>query len=85
MSNRREYIRTALNAAVMVRHSLIGERTFKTRDISDGGVYVIVEEGDFPPIGSVVEVQVQGLPIPAPILSMEVVRKGADGFGLQFV
>lgn len=84
MSNRREFIRTAMNAAVMVRHSSIGEVVYKTRDISDGGVYVVVESADFPPIGSIVEVQVQGLPIPAPVLTMEVVRKGVDGFGLQF-
>lgn len=85
MSNRREHSRTALNAAVMVRHPLIGEVVYKTRDISDGGVYVVVEGGEFPPLGSIVEVQVQGLPVPAPVLTMEVVRKGVDGFGMQFV
>ena len=85
MSNRREYARTAMNAAVMVRHPMIGDVIYKTRDISDGGVYVVVESGEFPPLGSIVEVQVQGLPVPAPILTMEVVRKGADGFGMQFV
>ena len=85
MSNRRENNRTVMNASVMVRHPLIGEAVYKTRDISDGGVYVVVETGSFPPVGSQVEVQVQGLPVPAPILAMEVVRKGEDGFGMQFV
>lgn len=85
MSNRREHSRTAMNATVMVRHPLIGEVVYKTRDISDGGVYVVVESGQFPPLGSIVEVQVQGLPVPAPMLSMEVVRRGADGFGMQFI
>jgi c-di-GMP-binding flagellar brake protein YcgR len=85
MSNRREHARTAMNASVMVRHPLIGEVVYKTRDISDGGIYVVVETGEFPPLGSIVEVQVQGLPVPAPLLSMEVVRRDVDGFGMQFV
>lgn len=84
MSNRREFIRTAMNASVMVRHPSIGEMVYKTRDISDGGVYVVVESGGFPPLGSIVEVQVQGLPVPAPVLMMEVVRRDVDGYGLQF-
>ena len=74
-----------MNAKVMVRHETIGEKVFDTRDISDGGVYVVVDNEPFPEIGSKVEVQVQGLPIPAPILTMRVVRVGPDGYGLQFV
>ncbi|TVP61436.1 MAG: PilZ domain-containing protein [Halomonadaceae bacterium] len=85
MSERREFIRTVLNASVMVRHELIGEEVYETGDISDGGIYVIVESGEFPPLGSDVEVQVQGLPEEAPIIWMTVVRKGADGYGLSFV
>jgi len=37
-----------------------------------------------PSIGDCVTVQVQGLPVPAPILDMVVVRRTIDGFGLQF-
>ncbi|MFE8069588.1 PilZ domain-containing protein [Marinobacteraceae bacterium S3BR75-40.1] len=85
MSERRASIRTAMNAQVMVWHPSLGEKLFNTRDVSDGGIFVVVQEGDFPPIGSVVEIQVQGLPAPAPILKMEVVRSSPDGFGLQFV
>ncbi|MFW5823831.1 MAG: PilZ domain-containing protein [Marinobacter sp.] len=84
-SDRREHIRTALNARVSVSHDTLGERQFATRDISDGGVFVVVEEADFEPeLGDVVTVQVQGLPVPAPELKMVVVRKSVDGFGLQF-
>ncbi|MDX1589882.1 MAG: PilZ domain-containing protein [Oleiphilaceae bacterium] len=85
MSERREFIRTALNARVMVRHDLIGREIYQTGDISDGGIYVIVESGEFPPVGSLVEVQVQGLPEEAPVLTMKVVRRGEDGYGLCFV
>lgn len=84
-SNRREHIRTAMNARVKLVHDQLGEFVFDTRDISDGGVFVVVGEQSFAPaIGDRVTVQVQGLPIPAPVLNMIVVRKAPEGFGLQF-
>lgn len=83
--DRREHFRTALNAKVSVAHDTLGKRHFSTRDISDGGVFVVVEEDDFrPEMGDIVTVQVQGLPVPAPELRMVVVRLTVDGFGLQF-
>lgn len=84
-NNRREHIRTALNAKVKVTHDTLGEGVFSTRDISDGGIFVVIEDSGFvPETGDVVTVQVQGLPVPAPELTMVVVRKSNDGFGLQF-
>lgn len=85
MTNRREFVRTAMNASVLVRHPLVGEVIYKTRDISDGGIYVVAESDLFPPLGDRVEVQVQGLPVAAPTVTMEVVRHGLDGYGMQFV
>lgn len=82
--DRREHIRTALNAKVSVTHPDIGSKIFSTRDISDGGIFIVVEDDFAPQLGDRVEVQVQGLPIPAPVLEMVVVRKTVDGFGLQF-
>ncbi|QSP94122.1 PilZ domain-containing protein [Marinobacter salinisoli] len=83
--DRRQHIRTAMNAKVKVVHPELGEYLFATRDISDGGVFIVVEEQAFEAaIGDHVTVQVQGLPIPAPVLSMEIVRRTADGYGLQF-
>ncbi|EMP56632.1 PilZ domain-containing protein [Marinobacter koreensis] len=85
MNDRREYIRTAMSAKVKVVHESLGEFVFSTRDISDGGVFIVVEGEPFEPkIGDQVTVQVQGLPVPAPVLNMVVVRKTNDGFGLQF-
>jgi hypothetical protein len=82
--DRREHIRTALNAKVSVKHWDIDYRVFSTRDISDGGIFIVVEDDFSPQLGDRVQVQVQGLPIPAPVLEMVVVRKTVDGFGLQF-
>jgi len=83
--DRREHIRTAMSAKVKVVHPEMGEFIFSTRDISDGGVFIIVEGQEFEPsIGDNLTVQVQGLPVPAPVLDMVVVRKTNDGLGLQF-
>ena len=85
MSDKRGSPRTAFNAKVKVMHTSIGESVFMTRDISDGGIFVLVDGQEFPPIGSSVQVQVQGMPIAAPIVEMVIVRKGSDGYGLQFL
>ncbi|WP_336368150.1 PilZ domain-containing protein [Marinobacter sp. C2H3] len=85
VDDRREHIRTAMSAKVKVVHHTQGEFVFSTRDISDGGIFVVVDEAPFEPtIGDPVTVQVQGLPVPAPVLDMVVVRKTNDGYGLQF-
>lgn len=74
-----------MSAKVRVTHEELGEFVFSTRDISDGGVFIVVDAEPFEPsIGDSVQVQVQGLPVPAPVLDMVVVRKTNDGFGLQF-
>lgn len=84
-NNRRIHARTAMSAKVKLSHESLGEFVFSTRDISDGGVFIVVEADPFEPsIGDRVQVQVQGLPVPAPVLDMVVVRKTSDGFGLQF-
>lgn len=84
-NDRRIHNRTAMSAKVRVTHEELGEFVFSTRDISDGGVFVVVDTEPFAPaIGDNVQVQVQGLPVPAPVLDMVVVRKTTDGFGLQF-
>ena len=78
-------MRTAMSARIKLIHPELGEFIFPTRDISDGGVFVVVDTEPFAPnLGDTVTVQVQGLPVPGPILEMTLVRKTNDGFGLQF-
>ncbi|HET8850455.1 MAG TPA: PilZ domain-containing protein [Marinobacter sp.] len=83
--DRRIHSRTAMSAKVRVEHDGLGAFVFSTRDISDGGVFIVLGDEPFDPaLGDKVTVQVQGLPVPAPILDMIVVRRTNDGFGLQF-
>lgn len=83
--DRREYLRTAMSAKVSVEHARFGRLVFSTRDISDGGVFIVADNDEYPlELGDEVKVQVQGLPVPAPVLDMVVVRITVDGYGLQF-
>lgn len=81
----RRSIRTPLACRIKISHESIGELLVKTRDISDGGVFVIIDPENIPAIGTVVTGQVQGMMEDAPILDMEVVRIESQGIGLRFV
>jgi len=83
--DKRRHIRTPLACRIKIIHQEKGELIVKTRDISDGGVFVVLEPDQVPPIGSIVTGQVQGLMDDAPVLEMEVVRVEPSGVGLRFV
>jgi hypothetical protein len=84
--NKRQHNRTPFNARVKIAHNRDGEFLYLTRDVSDSGIFVCVDaDQSFPALGSCVKVQMQGLPIPAPVLDMVIVRKGKDGYGLNFL
>ncbi len=82
---KRKHIRTPFACRIKIVHDSIGELVVKTRDISDGGVFIVLEPEQIPPVGTVVAGQVQGLMDDAPILQMEVVRVESVGVGLRFV
>lgn len=81
----RRHVRTNFSCRIKITHESIGEIQVKTRDISDGGVFVVLEPEQIPPIGTRLTGQVQGLMEDAPILELEVVRVESTGVGLRFV
>jgi c-di-GMP-binding flagellar brake protein YcgR len=81
---KRKYVRTAFTCRIKII-SADNEMLVKTRDISDGGVFVVLEPDQMPPIGTIVSGQVQGLLDNAPVLKMEVVRMEPNGVGLRFL
>jgi len=85
MSDQRVHIRTPLSCQIKLMHEGLGEILVKTRDISEGGVFVVLEPEQVPAIGTVVTGQVQGLAGDAPVLKMEVVRIESVGIGLRFL
>lgn len=71
--------------ALLFEEGVADPRTVKTRDVSDGGVSLIVEEPR-PQVGSVIKIQVIGLGEgEAPIVEMQVMRMTADGIGCAYL
>lgn len=85
MANQRQYPRAPMKCRIRISHESFGEVLAHTRDLSDGGVYVKHPELTSLQLGMIVSGQVQDLPIPAPVLQMEVMRVDADGVGLRFI
>ena len=86
MSNSRKNIRTPLKVRLRIDHPVHGELMVTTRDISECGVYVLMDQAqNMLSMGEQVQSQVQRLPMEAPILTLEVVRVEALGVGLRFV
>jgi len=86
-SEERKTSRTAVRLKVCLTMSEEGEMLAVTRDISDGGLFVLLDAEKIPGVGGEVDVQVQGLPngMEAPWVKMQVVRIETDGIGLMFV
>jgi len=84
MAEKRGQIRTSFSCQIKIWHDSINEVTVKTRDISDGGVFIITEPIAMPGVGEQVTGQVQGM-ADAPILKMEIVRVEPGGLGLRFL
>lgn len=83
--DKRRHVRTPFACRIKITHDSVGELIVKTRDISDGGVFVVLEPENIPPIGTHLTGQVQGLMDDAPVLTMEVVRVEPVGVGLRFL
>ena len=83
--DKRRHVRTSFACRIKISHDSVGELLVKTRDISDGGVFVVLEPEQIPPIGTRLTGQVQGLMDDAPVLQLEVVRVEPAGVGLRFM
>ncbi len=83
--NRRKDMRTKLSAKVKLMHPALGEVLLNSGDVSDGGVMLYTTGIIAPAIGEIVKIQMTGMPIEAPIVTMKVVRHVPDGIGLEFV
>ena len=51
-NDKRRHLRTPLACKIKITHDSLGELIVKTRDISDGGVFVVLEPDQVPPIGT---------------------------------
>lgn len=85
--DQRNYPRTRFEVTIELM-SVDGYRTeAKTWNISDGGTFVELtpdQKKHFNP-GTQLRSQVQGLPMPAPVVVMRVVRHAPSGIGLKII
>lgn len=85
MDNKREHNRTPLKVQLRIDHPVHGQMLVTTRDISESGVFVVIDDAQrLLQIGERVSGQVQGLPMEAPVVQMEVVRFEPSGVALIF-
>ncbi|MCG8317775.1 MAG: PilZ domain-containing protein [Pseudomonadales bacterium] len=86
-SNQRKHERTPLRVQFKIWHESFGEAQVETRDVSEGGVYLITDSAnlEMPDSGTVMKGQVQGVMDDAPVVTMEIVRIEPQGVGLKFV
>ncbi|MFT6153938.1 MAG: c-di-GMP-binding flagellar brake protein YcgR [Bermanella sp.] len=82
--NRRKDLRTKIKTKVKFTHESCGSVLLNSGDISDGGVFLYSDAIKAPALGESVTVQITGLPIEAPIVTMKVIRLTSDGMGLKF-
>ncbi len=85
MQNNRQHPRNPFEVRVKISHPAIGEKIVKTRDISEGGLFIVAEPTEMPPIGEIVTGQILGMMEDPPIVKMKIVRTEEQGLGLQFV
>ena len=76
---------TKLTVKVRVKHESIGTVELLTRELSDEGVFILCEDVEMLPIGSIVDVQVLGLAAEAPVVPMEVILYDPEGMALRFI
>lgn len=84
MNEKRKHIRTEFSGNVRLIHESFGELTVEMRDLSDGGIFLYVQDDVTVPVGTVVEVQSLDID-DAPVLSAEIVRREARGIALMFI
>lgn len=83
----RMHPRIAVPLKVSLTFSEDGQLFAVTRDISDGGIFLVIDQDSMPEVGDIVKVQVQGMGggETAPWVKMKVVREESDGIGLMIV
>lgn len=76
--------RTPMRCRIRIWHDSFGEVDVLTRDVSDSGVFLLIQDTEQLPIGAIVKGQIQGMPMEAPVLDMEVMRLAPEGVGLRY-
>lgn len=82
---RRRGARIPVNARVMLVNGTIGEIVARTRDISDTGVFIVIQPVPRLPVGAHIKMHMLDSAMPNIAFNMKVSRVMADGLGLMFI
>ena len=81
----RVHLRTRMRTRLKMAHNEFGELVVFSGNISDGGVFIELVATEKPEAGDIVSVQIQDLPIEAPVIKARVARVTDYGIGLEFI
>jgi hypothetical protein len=87
LEEHRRHIRTASAAVVEMQHPNLGLIEVKARDLSEGGIFVLMGNYPPPPTGTLVKVRIKrytGIINQEPV-AMRVVHQQSGGVGLAFI
>ncbi len=82
--DKRRYVRTEFSSEVKLMHSEMGSIQVRTRDISEGGVYLLTGDKVNYPVGTEFTLQAMDMAEEAPVVRAVIVRLEPDGIALQF-
>lgn len=85
MTDKRQMLRQMVNAPVKLSHSVFGEITAVTGDISNTGVFIRIENKPTLPKGAHIKLQFLSSVYPNVSFNTRVVRVTDEGLGLVFV
>ena len=85
MTDKRQQLRQMVNAPVKLSHSVFGEITAVTGDISNTGVFIRIDDKPTLPKGAHIKLQFLSSVYPNVSFNTRVVRVTDEGFGLVFV
>jgi len=85
MDERRKYSRIPVRLRIKISHPSIGEKVVHTRDLSEGGLFIVVNPTDLPAAGNIVKGQILDTEVEAPTVDMKIVHVGKNGLGLEYV
>ncbi len=84
----RKHLRIGLIVDIEMTLPLKGIINVRTKNISDGGLFIVLDDTEMPPIGTEVQVRLKnqlGDGEEPPINRARVVRHDPDGVGLEFI
>lgn len=85
MPEKRAHKRKLVNASIHLSHDSFGEIESIARDISNGGVFVIIQPEHEVDIGEQVQMRLLESTDPNVLFNMQVVRHDKGGMGLMFI